>query len=109
MKKQAQLFDAVSICTLIESFAPEYAAHVALTGGCLYKAGSRKDIDILFYTVRQRDAIDIAGLVKELSSRGFVIGKRHGWVLKAEFNGYKLDLFFPEAYPASSNQESTYP
>ena len=53
---------AVTLCRLIETFAPQYGCHVALTGGCLYKNGDRKDIDVLFYRIRQVEKIDHDGL-----------------------------------------------
>ena len=40
---------AIEICKEIEMRAPSYGCHVALTGGCLYKDGDRKDCDLLFY------------------------------------------------------------
>ena len=103
--KLAHTSDALRICAFIEGFAPAYGAHVALTGGCLYKERvGRKDIDILFYTIRQRDAIDIEGLLGHMGELGFEIGLQYGWVRKARFNGFSLDLFFPEAYPATSKE-----
>src|SRR3546814_15766415 len=45
------LDDAVALCRKIEKIAPEYGAHVALTGGTLYKDGPRKDVDLLFYQI----------------------------------------------------------
>ena len=47
------LVSAVDLCKQVESIAPDYGCHVALTGGCLYKEGPRKDLDLLFYRIRQ--------------------------------------------------------
>jgi hypothetical protein len=89
--------DALDLCVLLEQLAPEFGAHVALTGGCLYKDGRRKDADILFYRIRQQDHIDERGLLKAMIERmGIKILKRHGWVVKAEFDNKPIDLFFPE-------------
>lgn len=96
---------AIELCTAIEVVVPEHGAHVALTGGCLYKKGERKDIDLLFYCIRQRDRIDEEGVLNALRKLGFVIGKHHGWVFKAKFEGKDVDLFFPEAYPAQAEGE----
>ena len=92
--------EAINLCRKIEEFCPKYGAHIALTGGTLYKDGVRKDCDILFYCIRQWDKIDETGLLERLSKEGLNIGKRKGWVWKAEYNGNPVDMFFPEAYPA---------
>jgi len=49
---------AMKLCREIEMIAPLHGAHVALTGGCLYKAGPRKDLDLVFYRIRQANKID---------------------------------------------------
>jgi hypothetical protein len=89
--------EAVSLCIVLERIAPTYGAHVALTGGTLYKAfeGPRKDVDILFYRIRQVDNIDEGGLIRALEEQGFAMGARLGWVQKANFGGKHVDLFFP--------------
>lgn len=94
--------EAIRLAKFVEEIAPKFGAHVALTDGCLYKEGRRKDIDLLFYCIRQLDEIDEDGLLDALMRHGFVIGERKGWVRKATFCGRDVDLFFPEAYPASS-------
>lgn len=91
--------DAVTVCVMLEAIAPAYGAHVALTGGCLYKIGLRKDIDILFYRIRQVEHIDVSGLMAELIKRGIEITNDHGWVIKALVYGRKADFFFPERKP----------
>jgi len=90
------LDSAVEMCRLIEPIAPKYGCHVALTGGCLYKDGRRKDADILFYRIRQISVVDEVGLLENLKELGFEIIKRSGWVVKAKYEGKPLDLFFPE-------------
>jgi len=97
--------EAIELCRKIEAFAPEYGAHVALTGGCLYKDGVRKDCDILFYAIRQWPEIDEDGLLKRLAKEGVAIGNRKGWVRKATYGGMPLDIFFPEAYPAGEGDD----
>jgi len=46
--RPASLEDAILLCKAIENKCPDFGYHVALTGGCLYKYGDRKDIDIMF-------------------------------------------------------------
>lgn len=97
--------EAIALCRKVEAFAPKYGAHVALTGGTLYKYGVRKDCDILFYCIRQWDEINQDALLERMAKEGFVIGAQKGWVRKAEWNGKPIDLFFPEAYPAGDDDE----
>lgn len=94
--------EAIELARLIEAVAPAHGAHVALTGGLLYKDGPRKDADFLFYCIRQRDRIDENALLAALADIGLLIGVRKGWVRKAVWMGKSVDLFFPEAYPASA-------
>lgn len=98
--------DAIQkVCILLESFAPEYGAHVALTGGCLYKECPRKDADILIYRIRQVPEIDMENLFYDMVENGFTWPEGRGWCYKTEFEGKPIDLFFPEeqesADPAS--------
>lgn len=88
--------DAIQVCRMLEDISPVYGCHVALTGGCLYKDGRRKDADILFYRIRQVKAIDEIGLIAKLREIGFEIVKRSGWVLKVKYEGRPIDMFFPE-------------
>lgn len=72
------------------------AAIGALTGGLLYRDGPRKDCDILFYRIRQIDAIDEDGLFAALAEIGVVKMSGFGWCHKAEYHGKPIDCFFPE-------------
>lgn len=95
--------EAVELATLVENIAPRFGAHVALTGGLLYKSGPRKDCDLLFYCIRQRDSMDREGLCSALEDEvDLRMGEARGWVRKAQWRGMVVDLFFPEDFPASS-------
>ena len=87
---------AVDLCRQIEAVAPLYGCHVALTGGCLYKDGDRKDLDILFYRIRQVVTVDEAGLFSALKTIGVVKVSGFGWCHKATYEGRNIDIFFPE-------------
>ena len=88
---------AVMASVLIEEFAPRFGCHVALTGGCLYKQGPRKDVDLVFYKIRQAEKIDRTGLLQEMVHElGFKIKSTSGWLVKAEFTDVSFDLMFPE-------------
>lgn len=96
--------DAINIARRIEGIAPEFGYHVALTGGCLYKDGPRKDCDIVFYRVRQLPG-DRAGLLGALPRLSIKVTAEHGWVVKAELDGLRsMDLFFPE-HPAGDGAD----
>lgn len=90
--------EAIDLCRRLERMAPKFGAHIALTGGCLYKKGPRKDVDILIYRIRQQDSIDIGGFIDELSRMGvYVDPGAFGWVYKAcTEDGRNIDFFFPE-------------
>lgn len=87
---------SIEICKIISTFSADYGCHVALTGGCLYKEGNRKDLDILFYRIRQVQTIDYEGLFSRLVEIGFTIPKGFGWLFKSTYLGCQIDMFFPE-------------
>jgi hypothetical protein len=90
------LEQAVALCRRVEEVCPPFGCHVALTGGVLYKDGPRKDLDLLFYRVRQVKAIDRAGLFAALQQVGLIQLKGWDWCYKATFHRKPVDLFFPE-------------
>lgn len=92
----ATLEQAVNLCREVEKVCPEFGCHVALTGGSLYKDGERKDIDILFYRIRQEETIRMDGLWAALSGIGLDKISGFGWCHKAEYKGIPVDCFFPE-------------
>lgn len=98
--------EAIELCRKIEAVCPAAGCHVALTGGTLYKDGARKDADILFYRIRQVDEIDMNLLEVLLSTKGITMlgGNRSGWVIKADYRGKRLDLFFPDFNGAYGEQ-----
>jgi hypothetical protein len=88
--------EAVEMCRAIEAVCPPFGCHVALTGGLLYKDGPRKDCDVLFYRIRQIEAIDVDGLFAGLEAIGLAKVSGFGWCHKAEWRGKPVDCFFPE-------------
>lgn len=91
------LIDAVDLCRKIESICPKYGYHVALTGGCLYKDDRRKDLDLLFYRIRQVETPDTDGMLSDFQkSLGIVRQSGFGWCIKTTQNGKNIDMFFPE-------------
>lgn len=102
MDKWTQL-QAIELCRLIEAICPQFNCHVALTGGLLYKAGERKDCDILFYSVRGTK-IDKDGLRLALIEIGFDTFIDYGFVQKSKYQGKPVDVFFPE-HPVSDPKD----
>lgn len=89
---------AAGLCRELENIAPAYGAHVALTGGCLYKDGGRKDVDIHLYRIRQINDIDWEGFFLAIKNAyGIRLVKDHGWCKKAVTRyGDKIDFFDAE-------------
>lgn len=100
------LTEAVSVCRAVEAICPPFGCHVALTGGTLYKDGSRKDLDLLFYRIRQEPEIDQDGLWAALETIGITKLRGFGWCFKAELNGKPIDCFFPEAPSGEYSEEN---
>lgn len=89
--------EAFALCRVLERVAPVYGAHVALTGGLLYKDGPRKDCDVVLYRIRQREEpVNWTGLFHELAQLGFEIVGDWGWCKKLLWNGKKIDMFDPD-------------
>lgn len=92
----SNLHFGVEVCRIIESFAPFFGCHVALTGGSLYKQGDRKDLDLIFYRIRQSPMIDTDGLFNAMVNLGFAKPDGFGWIFKTEYKGVPIDMLFPE-------------
>lgn len=90
------------LCHMIEQFAPEYDYHVALTGGCLYKMGKRKDVDIMLYQTRSSLKDHVCrrdDILERLGREGFQIHQTIDWLTKATYERdgktYDIDFLFP--------------
>jgi hypothetical protein len=94
---KCDLTTAVALAREIEGIAPRFGFHTALTGGCLYKDGERKDIDILFYSHANDGAeTDKKGLLKALHTDvGLAVGADFGRVVKSTRGDTTVDLLFP--------------
>lgn len=90
------LREAIELCVLVEKICPDWGCHVGLTGGLLYKEGDRKDLDLVFYRIRQVEGIDKVGLFDALSVIGINHLRGFGFVHKAEWIGKPIDCLFPE-------------
>ena len=88
--------EAIALCVKIEAICPKFGAHVALSGGCLYKDGPRKDADIIIYRIRQAPRIDFDGLFAMLQTIGVVKLSGFGFCHKAIYQGKLIDFLSPE-------------
>lgn len=97
--------EAIAFARMIEGIAAQHDFHVALTGGCLYKASPRKDADFVIYRHNTPESIDTAGdmqtrraaFEKDLAMVG-IGGFRHfGYLTKAKLlDGHGIDILYPE-------------
>ncbi len=88
---------AVALCAALYKVLEPEGYYPALTGGLLYKEGNRKDIDIVIYRNRQKiqgfEVVDIANLLAKVHLN---ITDSFGFVTKAEWHGFIVDIFNPE-------------
>lgn len=104
------LEEAVALCRKIEDVCPKFGCHVALTGGALYKEGPRKDLDLLFYRIRQVGEIDMDGLWDALEWIGIRQVSGFGWCYKCLFkDNRRIDVFFPEEQGGEPYPETQTP
>lgn len=100
--------DAVKLCCTIEALAPPFGCHIALTGGTLYKAGARKDIDIIVYRIRQSASIDVAGFMTALATIGITTVHDYGFCYKALYENRNIDFLFPDRPELPRGGSSSY-
>lgn len=87
--------EAIEICRLVELICPHFGYHVGLTGGCLYKDGPRKDLDLVFYKIRKAEP-DQEGMFKALRTICVEVQENFGFCVKATYKTKSIDLLFPE-------------
>lgn len=85
---------ALELCSMIEHHPKRGDFHVALTGGCLYRDGYRKDLDLLFYAHEDVE-LNENFLTKFLTQNiGMVkVRKCNEWVTKYTYEGKPIDVF----------------
>lgn len=89
--------EAIEFCKKVEAIIAPIGHHVALTGGCLYKEGCRKDLDLIIYSVRQSQLNQ--NEVFELLQRELMLEvlKWGNWQSKFRtMDGYLIDILIPE-------------
>lgn len=104
--------EAISFCRALRTIAEPIGFSVGLTGGCLYRGHSNKDIDVIFYPLKKPSPFDVGGLRTALKESGLLkcrldralMQKAWGyrgvnddkWVEVWEADGKRVDLFFME-------------
>jgi len=88
--------EAIDLCCNLEEIAPLYGAHIALSGGCLYRKGPRKDCDIILYRIRQCEQIGFDAFFEHCAKIGVVKTSGFGFCHKATFEGKPIDFLSPE-------------
>lgn len=90
---------AIELCVKIEAIAPRFGFHVALTGGCLYKAHTepeRKGLDLVFYRERHQKPSTLPLAAALYCELGLNLVK-DGWrYIGEDPQGRRIDLLFPE-------------
>ena len=93
---EATQADGIQLCKELHAvLAPQYFP--ALTGGLLYKDGKRKDIDIVIYRNRENAPTETYEFTDLLEQAGVEIRSFHGFVTKAVWKGFSVDIFNPES------------
>jgi len=89
--------DGITLCKILYDKLSPLGYYPALTGGLLYKEGGRKDIDIVIFRNRQQhSSFETIDLYLVLSEVGVYIDKSYGFVTKAKWKEFTIDLFNPE-------------
>jgi len=97
--------EAIGIAQTVEPIACRNGGHVALTGGCLYKDGPRKDLDLVIYR-HGTTPVSINGIVDDLTHfQNWTRVSCNRRVVKMNTaDGVVVDLFFVEEYPAMKGE-----
>tara|TARA_R110000822_G_scaffold147071_3_gene286125 strand:+ start:1080 stop:1451 length:372 start_codon:yes stop_codon:yes gene_type:complete len=95
--KMADQQDGIWLCEGLHEILHLSGYYPALTGGLLYKEGNRKDIDIVIFRHRQNvEQFEMQDIERFLVRAGLSELKYYGFVTKAKWNGFTVDLFNPE-------------
>ena len=100
IQKEATTQDAIELCKILYKPLKEIGVFIGLTGGLLYKEGSRKDIDLVIYRHRQdRQSLETIDqdVYTVLCECGLVDIQYYGFVTKAKWEGFVVDIMNPEA------------
>ena len=88
---QANQQYAIEVSCHLQELARDSGYNIGLTGGCLYRSGNRKDIDLIVYP--HDDTYSRADFLLALDDRGYEITFENQWLVKLS-GPFELDLFF---------------
>lgn len=99
MITQAQ---ALHLCFNTQKRLQHLKVFVGLTGGCLYKEGNRKDVDLIIYgknsdkeNTNPVDVVDIRDqIIDTLEEAGWYFDYHNTWLSQARYEDVDVDLFF---------------
>lgn len=96
----------IIICRELYRVLSEEGIFVGLTGGLLYKEGDRKDCDIVIYRHRQnREPFETRDIHDLLEKCGLTEIRHYGFVTKAKFATFEVDIFNPESKSGTDEDE----
>ncbi len=92
--------EALAFCVRLEKYllSAEVKCHVALTGGCLYSEGERKDMDIILYPHKDKDGCEeqtamFHAVLFGLDMNPGDIKAYEQRVYKTTYHGRNIDMF----------------
>lgn len=92
---------AIDACHVLEPALAPLGIHVALTGGCLYKEGPRKDMDVILYRHAGMELAPFVDVMKALLGLGITTRSVHRNVVKCQWGDgeevWQLDLILRAA------------
>ena len=97
MDNSTNVTQALNLCKALHARLEPHGYYPALTGGHLYKGGSRKDIDIVIYRNRQaHSAFEMRDVEEHLGAAGLTGFSYYGFVTKCMYGPLVVDLLNPE-------------
>lgn len=108
--------EALDFCYVLEQTIAQLGMHIGLTGGCLYKDGPRKDVDVILYRHHGAELASYEQFLTALSEQGIVLRSLHHNVVKmVNRDGMSIDFLLrggvswpeSEACPEGSSEQQT--
>jgi len=99
-----QLESAVHLCALLYTELKQNDIFPALTGGVLYKNGTRKDIDIIMYRGESGQTLNVHDVHDVLQKLEIEVLGNFNRVAKCKWGAWNLDIIFPEAEGEYNNE-----
>lgn len=88
--------EALELAVVLESVLHPIGWHVALTGGCLYKEGQRKDADFIVYRNSPKVELKQSHVVYAIQKVHVTCVAVYTRVAKCLYKGKSVDIIIPE-------------